>query len=110
MELSKLTQQLLKVTYWLPPHLLTVTRVGVGTDGFVLAADSTQASGLKWVANSGNNAVPKGELVFDVRDYGAKGNGVRIRNVTASSASTIVSFNAANFTNTDVGKACVVYH
>jgi len=50
----------------------TVTRVGVGTDGFVLAADSTQASGLKWVANSGNNAVPKGELVFDVRDYGAK--------------------------------------
>lgn len=45
----------------------------------------------------------------DVRDYGATGDGKRIRNVTASLAGTAVTVPSGSFTGRDVGKACVVY-
>lgn len=53
--------------------------------------------------------VSKGALVFDVRDYGAQGDAVRLRTVTATAASTSVTASGGSFTNADVGKVAVVY-
>lgn len=57
------------------------------------------------------SAVARGDLVFDVTDaaYGAKGDGQRVRGVTAATGSPIVTFTAGSFTSADVGKVCVVY-
>lgn len=52
----------------------TVSRLGVGADGQILTADSTQPLGVKWASGSGStdaNAVHKGDLLFNVVDYGA---------------------------------------
>lgn len=54
-------------------------------------------------------AVAKGELVFDVRDYGAVGDGNRVSNVVANSGSATVTSVTANFTANDVGKIAVIY-
>lgn len=55
--------------------------------------------------------VRHGDLVINAKDYGAKIDGRRLRNITATAAGTGVTDNSglANFTSADVGKKCVVY-
>lgn len=53
--------------------------------------------------------VDEGALVFNVKDYGAKGDAKRLRTVTASTASTSVTAANGSFASGDVGKLVVVY-
>ncbi len=53
--------------------------------------------------------VDEGSLVFNAKDYGAKGDAKRLRNVTASAASTAVTAASGSFSSSDVGKLVVVY-
>ena len=53
--------------------------------------------------------VDDGALVFNVKDYGAKGDAKRLRTVTASTASATVTAANGSFVSGDVGKLVVVY-
>lgn len=46
---------------------------------------------------------------FNVMDYGAKGDGLRITGVSCTSSSKFVTVAGAAFTQADVGKLCVIY-
>lgn len=50
----------------------TNTRLPVGTDGQILSSDSTQTTGLKWIANTAGSATKTVRLPFNVPD--ASGN------------------------------------
>jgi hypothetical protein len=50
-----------------------------------------------------------GALVYNVKDYGAKGDAVRLRTVTATAGSATVTASGGAFTSADVGKLAVVY-
>lgn len=51
----------------------------------------------------------KTALVFNVKDYGAKGDAKRLRGVTSNTASSTVTASGGAFTSADVGKLVVVY-
>lgn len=53
--------------------------------------------------------VDEGALVFNVMDYGARGDATRVRNVTATAGSPTVTASGASFTNADIGKSAVVF-
>ncbi len=47
----------------------TVVRVPVGANGFVLKADSAQASGITWAASKYSHAFVSGDLLLGVDDH-----------------------------------------
>ncbi len=53
--------------------------------------------------------VDEDALIVNAKDYGAKGDARRIRNVTAGTASTTVTAPSASFVSGDVGKLIMVY-
>lgn len=86
-------------------------RLGVGSDGQTLIADSSEITGLKWdtVTVDTSDLVSKGDIEINARDYGALGDGKRITDVVASSGSATVTSSSAQFTSADVGKVAIVY-
>ncbi len=86
------------------------TRLGIGGEGQVLTVDLSQAAGLRWTTPTSTdiNAVRKGDLTVNVKDYGAKGDAIRVLNIVANSASAVITATNASFTSADVGKLAVV--
>lgn len=77
----------------------TMTRLGVGADGTVLAADSSQATGLAWKYRSKD---------VNVLDYGAVADCRTVKDANMTSGSTTLTSATANFQPSDVGKLIIV--
>ncbi len=83
----------------------TLARLGIGTDGQILTADSTQTTGIKWATGASAGVTQlKGVAVY-VEDYGAKGDVRSVQDGGMTSASTTLTSSTAAFTAGDVGKA-----
>ena len=78
-----------------------VTTSGTPLVGQVAAATSSSAAAFFGAVNVGAH-------VFDVRAYGAKGDGKVVTDGVISSSSAVLTSATANFTSADVGKAVMV--
>lgn len=69
----------------------TIARLGVGSDGQVLTADSTQADGMKWATPSGGGSTGM-DNVFPLSAYGllvASGDPNEFQNTSGVAANTV---------------------
>jgi hypothetical protein len=86
----------------LPDVTTSVTRSSIGSNGYTLAANNALGSGAQWI--------PVSAAVYNPVLFGAKLDVKRGDNVSATSASAIVTSPSANFTQADVGKCAVIYN
>lgn len=79
----------------------TLTKLGVGTDTFVLTADSTQATGVKWAAASGGGGGSPGGSGTELQYRGGASTFSAVANSTVAS-SGIIGLTATDTSTTSV--------
>jgi hypothetical protein len=84
-------------------YMPTITDSMIATNASI---DQAKISGLSTALAAKPD---KGDLEFNVKDYGALGNGKRLTGVTSASASASITVSTGSFTSADIGKVAVVY-
>ncbi len=87
-------------------HGTTTTRLGVGGNGQILTADSSQTTGIKWAAPASGGSKA---WQFTPESYGAKGDGKVVSDGSMTSGSaTLTCATSTPFTSADIGKQIMV--
>lgn len=79
------------------------------TNAMIAGAAGIDQSKISGLSTALAGKVTTGDIKYNVRDYGAAGDGKRLTGVTASSGSSSVTVSTGSFTNADIGKIAVVY-
>ena len=108
---TQLSSMVLKSLYSAKGSILVATaastpaNLSVGTDGFVLTADSTQASGVKWAAATGGGSVTNVTASAPLSSSGGTTPNISISNITDTSISATAAIALSKLASLTAGKA-----